>query len=184
VTNRTGGWDYFCAVLTKAADARAVMPHDNVPGRVRCIGRAASADGMRFSPVEMVLQPDYASGEPLDTQFYGIQILRYRNFYLGLLHVFRADSQIIQPEWAWSHDGQSWARTHTPCIALGDEGSFDSRMIVFGDVTITDDEIVWLYGGSDWRHNEFKKRNVTSAIGRATLTRKELDAWLDALPQP
>ena len=131
-----------------------------------------------------MLRPDYAFGDPYDTQFYGMQLLRYRGFYLGLLHVFHADSQVIQPEWAWSHDGQSWARTYVPAIALGDEGAFDSRMILFGDLTLTDDELIWLYAGSDWRHNAFQSGQVTTAIGRAALPRKELDAWLDSLPQP
>jgi hypothetical protein len=36
----------------------------------------------------------------------------------------------------------------------------------------------------DWRHNAFKKGQVRSAIGRATLPRKELDDWLVTLPQP
>ena len=179
-----GGYECFAAVLEKAGDARAVFRHDNAPGRVRMIGRATSGDGVNFSAVEVVLRPDYAFGDPFDTQFYGMQVLRHRGFHLGLLYVFRADSQIIQPEWAWSHDGQSWARTYVPCIPLGDEGAYDSRMIVFGDVTIREGELVWLYAGSDWRHNAFRRERVTTAIGRATLPLKELDAWLDSLPQP
>ena len=179
-----GGYEYFAAVLEKASDERAVVRHDNAPGQVRMIGRATSGDGVNFSSVEVVLRPDYTFGDPFDTQFYGMQVLHHRGFFLGLLYVFRADSQIIQPEWAWSHDGQSWARTYVPCISLGDEGAFDSRMIVFGDVTMSEGELVWLYAGSDWRHNAFRRAKVTTAIGRATLPLKELDAWLDSLPQP
>jgi hypothetical protein len=179
-----GGYAYFAAVLERASDDRAVIRHDNASGRVRVIGRAVSGDGVEFSPVEVVLRPDYAFGDPYDTQFYGMQVLIYRGFHIGLLHVFHADAQTIQPEWAWSHDGQSWARTYDPAIALGDEGAFDSRMILFGNLAWSGDEIVWLYSGANWRHNAYKQGEVTTAIGRATLTRKELDAWVDSLPRP
>ena len=185
VRNERGTWEYFAAAIEDAADPRAVFKHDNAAGKIRLIGRATSpaGDGVDFSAVEVILRPDYAT-DPIDTQFYGLQVFRRRGFYLGLLHVFRADSQIIQPEWAWSHDGQSWNRTRVPCIALGDEGAFDSRMIVFGSVIESGDELVWLYGGSDWRHNAHDPKTSTSAIGRATLPLRELDEWLDSLPKP
>jgi hypothetical protein len=185
VRNDRGTWEYFAAAMEKPSDPRAVFKHDNAAGWVRVIGRSASApgDGVTFSPLEIILRPDYTI-DPIDTQFYGMQVFRHHGFHLGLLHVFRADSQIIQPQWAWSHDGQSWTRTRIPCIALGDEGAFDSRMIVFGAVIVSEDELVWLYSGSDWRHNAFKAGEVSSSIGRATLPRAELDAWLETLPQP
>jgi hypothetical protein len=78
----------------------------------------------------------------------------------------------------------SWARTGLPAIALGDEGAFDCRMIVFGAITLTSDELIWLYTGANWRHNAFRRGAVSSSIGRAVLPRRELDAWLDSLPQP
>jgi hypothetical protein len=184
IRNDRGTWEYFAACLEKASDPRTIIKHDNAAGWLRFIGRSASADGVHFTPPEIVIQPDYAAGDPFDTQFYGLQVFRRRGFYLGLLHVFHVESQTIQPEWAWSHDGQSWARTNVPCIALGDEGRFDSRMILFGSLTMTADELIWLYSGSNWRHNAFRKGAVTSAIGRATLALKDLDAWLDSLPQP
>ena len=184
VRNERGTWQYFAAVMEKATDPRTIIKQDNAAGYVRLIGRATSADGVEFSALDVVLRPDYAGGDPPDTQFYGLQVFRRRGFYLGLLHTFHAASQIIQPEWAWSHDGQSWNRTRVPCIALGDEGAFDSRMIVFGSVAVSGDELIWLYAGSDTRHNAFKAGQVTSAVGRAALPLSELDHWLDALPQP
>jgi hypothetical protein len=183
-TNPRGTMEYFCALMKSASDPRAIVRQDNAAGHVRVIGRAASADGIEWSPIDAAIVPDYQSGDPFDTQFYGIQMMHYRGFYLGLLHVFHARSQIIQPEWAWSHDGMSWARTGLPAIALGDEGAFDCRMIVFGAITLTSDELIWLYTGANWRHNAFRRGAVSSSIGRAVLPRRELDAWLDSLPQP
>jgi hypothetical protein len=182
--NPNGSFEYFAACMVKAQDPRTIVKHDNAAGYSRFIGRATSADGVRWSPVELIITPQYEFGDPFDQQFYGMQVFRYRGFYLGLLHTFWADSQIIQPEWAWSHDGQNWVRTRTPCISLGDEGRFDSRMILFGSVVLTAEELIWLYSGYNWRHNAFRKGEVGSAIGRATLPRGELDAWLETLPQP
>jgi hypothetical protein len=184
--NERGTWEYFAAKVEKASDPRTIVKADNAAGWIRMIGRATSADGVNFSPVDFVIRPDYAPpmSDPADTQFYGMQVFRRRKFYLGLLHTFHAVSQIIQPEWAWSHDGQSWNRTRVPCISLGDEGNFDSRMIVFGSVVESGDELIWLYAGSNWRHNAYDAKSSVSAIGRATLPLRELDHWLNSLPQP
>jgi len=151
-----------------------------LPHRFRGIVR----DGINWSPAQIVIDPDHVRGDPWDEQFYGMQVFRYHGFWLGLLHTYHVQSQTIAPEWAWSHNGINWARTRTPCIPLGDEGRFDSRMILFGSVVVTDQEIIWLYSGYDWRHNAFKKGEVSSAIGRAVLPRQELDAWLSSLPNP
>ena len=57
-------------------------------------------------------------------------------------------------------------------------------MIVFGRVIVAGDELIWLYFGSNWRHNASKQGAVASSIGRAVLPRRELDAWLETLPRP
>jgi hypothetical protein len=186
--NANGSYEYFAAGVKKATDPRTIIPHDNAPGLLREIVHATSSDGINWSAVETIIAPDYDDGDggrdPFDTQFYGMHVFRRRRFYLGLLHTYHVQSQTIQPEWAWSHNGVNWCRTHTPCIPLGDEGSFDSRMILFGRTVEAEDELVWLYSGYDWRHNAFRKGQVSSAIGRATLPLAELDAWLATLPQP
>jgi sucrose-6-phosphate hydrolase SacC (GH32 family) len=184
VRNEDGTYAYFAACVVKAADPRQVIKHDNAAGWVRVIGHASSADGVTWTPTEIVIEPDHQRGDPWDEQFYGMQVFHYRGFWLGLLFTFRAQSQVIQPEWAWSHNGVNWTRTRTPCAPLGDEGRFDSRMMLFGSVVVMDDEVVWLYSGYDWRHNAFKKGEVGSAIGRAVLPRGELDEWLASLPTP
>jgi hypothetical protein len=179
-----GTYELFAACIEPAAEERQVFKHDNAAGKVRVIGHATSKNGIDWSPLKVVLEPDLAHGDPPDTQFYGLHVFRHRGFYLGLLHTFHADAQVIQPEWAWSHNGVNWTRTKIPCIPLGDEGRFDSRMICFGQPVLTADELIWLYAGSDWRHNAFKAGEVATSIGRATLPRPELESWLDALPKP
>lgn len=179
-----GTYELFATRIEAAADPRQMIKHDNAPGRFRVIGHATSKNGIDWSPVKTVLEPDLAHGDPPDTQFYGLHVFRHRGFHLGLLHTFHAASQIIQPEWAWSHNGINWTRTKTPCIPLGDEGRFDSRMILFGQVVLTGAEVIWLYSGSNWRHNAYRAGEVSTSIGRATLPLPELDAWLDTLPKP
>jgi hypothetical protein len=184
VQNPDGSYTYFAACIRKATDPRQIIKHDNIAGWIRLIGRATSRDGIACSPTEIIIEPDYDHGDPWDQQFYGMQVFHYRDFWLGLLHTYHVESQTIEPEWAWSHNGINWTRTRTPCIPLGDEGNFDSRMILFGSIALTDDQVIWLYSGYNWRHNAFKKGAVASAIGRAVLPRKELDKWLDGLASP
>jgi len=182
--NEDGTWEYFASCFEKTTDPRLIFKQDNAAGFLRMIGRAISADGDQFSAPEIVIRTDYKHGDALDTQFYGMQVFRRRGFYLGLLQIFHVNSQVIAPEWAWSHDGEDWTRTNVPCISLGDEGAFDNRMIVLGGVVASDKELIWLFAGSDWRHNAFKPGKVRTCIGRATLKAAALDAWLDTLPQP
>ena len=184
VRNEDGTYEYFAAAIEKAGDPRQVIKHDNAAGWVREIGHSTSRNGVDWSVVKVVIEPDFAHGDAWDTQFYGMQVLRYRGFYLGLLHTYHAESQVIQPEWAWSHNGVNWTRTRTPCVPLGDEGQFDSRMIVFGSVVVSGDEVAWLYTGYDRRHNAFKAGEVGAAVGRGVIARAELDRWVEGLAKP
>lgn len=182
--NPDGSWEYVAAALEPSPDPRTVIKHDNAPGVIRVIARATSPDGVAWSEPHVVIRPHFGPDEPWDTQLYGMQTFRHRGFYLGLLHVFHVQSQTIVPEWAWSHNGVNWGRTYVPAIALGDEGAFDTRMIVFGSLAISDGELVYLHTGYNARHNGFRKGEVTGAIGRAVIPLAELDAWLNTLPEP
>jgi hypothetical protein len=140
------------------------------------LSRSASADGRTFGEGELVLQPDERDGDLPGARFVSIRVFRHRGFYLGSLGVAHPGSNAVQPEWIWSHDGQAWARTRTACISLGDEGRFDSRTIAGGEILLKDDVLTWTYVGSRATGNR--------SVGRATLSRRELDVWLDSLPQP
>ena len=131
--------------------------------------RKASGDGQRFSSDVVFRAED-------GVRLRDIRVFRCRRFYLGLVGVSLGNSAAVQPQWAWSHDGQSWALTGVACVSLGDESTFDSRAIGGGSVVMNGDEVIWTYRGSDGKSDV--------AVGRATLSRKELDAWLDSLPQP
>jgi hypothetical protein len=148
------------------------------------IGRSISRDGVTWSALEAVLAPSKDDGDSPDVVFHGLRVVRHRGFYLGLLFVRHAKSGSIYPQWVWSHNGDNWARTASPCIAVGDEGAFDCRAVSSADVVIAQDEMILLYTGSAARHIGDAPRDVASTIGRAVLPLRELDAWLDSLPQP
>ena len=152
-----------------------------VPPVFRKVGEAKAADVRTdaLTPFD-----DDADGDASDARFLGMRVFRRGGFHLGRLHVLHVKSRTIQPEWAWSHTGDNWSRTRTPCIALGDEGSFDTRAILCGDVTQTGDALTCLYRGSNRGHDDSPDNNAPPAIGRAVLPLADLDAWLDSLPQP
>jgi hypothetical protein len=58
---------------------------------------------------------------------------------------------------------------------MGEQGSFDSRLILFGDTQIVGEELVWLYAGANWRHNDFARPDVSTRVGCASLPLCELD---------
>ncbi len=127
--------------------------------------RAESSDGEKFANEHRVIE-----SRGVDEEFTGITVFRHRRFYLALFHVRRPASGAIQPEWAWSHDGESWTQTRIAAIALGNEGAFDSREVSPREL-ILGDEVVCSYLAG----------NKTA---RAALPLAPLDKWLDALPQP
>ena len=178
--NPDGSYSYFSAYLQPNTDPRATFADDDLTNYMRVICRADSPDGISWTPTKVIIEPDYAR-EPYETQFYGMHVFRHGGLYLGLLHVYLLEQQIIQPQWAWSRDGWDWHRTHTPCIQLGAPGSFDSRMIVFGDTEVCGGELVWLYNGGNWKHDDYARSDVRSCIGRAALPLHELDAWTATL---
>jgi hypothetical protein len=126
--------------------------------------------------------PTLTPGDPKwpdlhDGEFHSLYPFCYRDFHLGLLHVLHPGSRVVQPEWVWSHNGQNWARTHTPCLALGDELGPDCRMVVVTRVTFTRDTIVC-------HHNGYGRDHENPTPAQATLSVELLDRWLATLPQP
>jgi sialidase-1 len=174
-----GQRDFHLTSLRQRTIPLAWLRGEVTPPVFRKVGEAKATD-VRLDG--LVPYEDAADSHTPDTRFLGVRVFRRRGFYLGLLHVLHVKSQTIQPEWAWSHTGDNWSRTHTSCIAFGDEGSFDTRTILCGDVTKAADELICVYRGSNQRHDGFPEDNAPA--GRATLPLAKLDAWLDSLPQP
>jgi hypothetical protein len=178
--NEDGSYSYFAAYLQRNEDAGTIFADDNLAAFRRVICRSDSADGIQWTPTKIIIEPDYAT-DSRETQFYGMHVFRHRGFFIGLLFTYFLERQIIQPEWVWSRDGWKWQRTYAPCLEMGEEGSFDHRMILFGDTQIVGEELIWLYAGSDWKHNDYASPEVSTRVGYAALSLRELDAWVASL---
>jgi hypothetical protein len=76
----------------------------------------------------------------------------------------------VDVQMAWSWNLIQWTRTpdRKPFIALGPEGSFDSKMIYTARApVVVGDKLYFYYGGFDKTHDDYK--DVKGAIGLATL---------------
>ena len=61
--NEDGTYEYYAATVEKAGDPRQVIKHDNAAGWVREIGHATSRNGIDWSAVKVVIEPDFANGD-------------------------------------------------------------------------------------------------------------------------
>ena len=98
----------------------------------RCVGRSESVDFRKFTPEEVMLQPD--SMDPPDTSFYHHSYTRYPgrdDLHLMFVTIYHQGTGHLDVQLAVSHDSLHWDRPdrRTPIIPNGPEGSGDSGMI-------------------------------------------------------
>ncbi len=97
-------------------------PADNCAVAFRVIQRRVSADGMVWSPPEIVVPPD-PEGPPQLQYYYLNGVTRADSRRFGMLGRYQCDRQIIEPELAVSRDGCCWERPYKqPWLRLEDEG--------------------------------------------------------------
>jgi hypothetical protein len=165
VKDPEGGFVCYQTLLLK--DSSQDYPRDNHRGWRRVIGRRTSEGFINWSKPELILQPD--AGDPPDTQFYGLAAWPERGIWIGLLWIYRAESQTSDVQLAWSLDGRSWQRPgeRKPIIELGAPGEFDSHMIFTASAPVLHDgKLCILYGGFDGPHDLPTR---AAAIGLATI---------------
>jgi len=158
---------YVCFQTLLLTDPSQDYPRDNLRGWRRVIGRRTSADFLNWSKPEVILRPD--SGDPPDTQFYGMAAWPDGGTWLGLLWTYHAESQTSDVQLTWSHDGREWHRPdkREPLIGLGAPGEFDSHMIFTASAPVMfEGELCILYGGFDGPHDSQAR---AAAIGLATM---------------
>ena len=73
----------------------------------RRVSYSESSDLLSWSEPQIIYSPD-----ELDTNdFYGMQVFRYEDYFLGMLWLYDDDQwETIDVELAWSHDGIRWQR--------------------------------------------------------------------------
>lgn len=127
--------------------------------------------GIIHSPESESLSNDY----PIE--YYGMQIFRYGNMFIGLLERFYSHIQRLDTTLAYSYDGYNWHNTcdRTAILATGGEGSWDSHWVVpaMSKPIIKNDRIYIYYSGGSTKHTS---RNLHKrAVGLASIRK---DGWI------
>jgi hypothetical protein len=101
-----------------------LIPHDCFPWGRRVIARRTSPNGSDWSPLEVVIQPDWR--DPHDQRFMILVPYKVNGGYVGLLACYNVRQHTIDLQWAGSPDGRLWSRPARqptlPVAPLGDYG--------------------------------------------------------------
>src|SRR5262245_57732814 len=141
--------------------------------RVRTIGYSVSDDFEHWSPIELALRPD--EQDPIDAQFYGMPVVQYEGYYIGLPWLFRTNALTMEPVFAFSRDGKTFQRLQdrTPFLPLGANGSWDDACVYVNRPIVRGDTILFYYTGVNFLHGAedllVEGKNAGAAIGLATL---------------
>jgi hypothetical protein len=154
------------------------------------VGVAISDDGLKW---RKTIEGTVFGADDLDpdaTQVYGMPVFPYQGLYIGQPWIYHArwikygkyskpevmyeaqegSERTVDVQLAWSHNMLSWTRTadRKPFIALGPEGSWDSKMIYTARApVIVGDKLFFYFGGYDTIHDDDK--NAKGSIGLAML---------------
>lgn len=109
----------------------------------RRVAYAESADLLTWSEPQVILSPD-----ELDTNdFYGFQVFRYADRWLGMLWIYDDDDdETIEAELVWSDDGVRWSRhPERPRFLATARPDSDEFMIIPSQQPIAVDDELWMY---------------------------------------
>jgi len=168
------GWDErikkYVAYFRPGSKQGIAPPAGN--GIVRIIGYSTSDDFEHWTPIVPALVPDEI--DPVDTQFYGMPVMKYEGMYLGFPWIFRTNLLTHVPQLAFSRDGLRFTRTplRGETIPLGANGAFDDGNAYVVQPVAHNGKIWLYYTGTRWRgsYDLFELGdNVYDSIGLATL---------------
>jgi len=125
----------------------------------RAVGRMESSDFLHWSPPELVFVTEEKS-------FYSMGVTPYENLYIGTPWIFwdskkdrSKTNPVLSPGLAVSRDSFDWhmltsIENNEEFIPAGPPGSIDDRQIRMGSsLVVLENEILFLYGASDWPHD-------------------------------
>jgi hypothetical protein len=99
--------------------------------RIRTIGRSETTDFLNWPGAKVVMS--YDDNDPSDVDLYNSAAIQYphaQDSYFIIASLFHQSQDALEPQLAVSRDGVTWSRPlRKAFISLGDEGSFDSKMI-------------------------------------------------------
>jgi hypothetical protein len=140
----------------------------------RRVNYSESTDLQHWTEPRQILTPD-----ELDTNdFYGLQVFRYEDYYLGYLWIYDDDvEETIEIDLAWSHDGIRWERVpdRQRFLRRGKPGELDGYMVIPAQApVVVGNDIFVYYTGHPHPHNA-ADTNVNSVGYRGRL---RLDGFL------
>jgi hypothetical protein len=112
----------------------------------RRLARSESADFLRWSDPQLVLECDAADGP--GTQIYGAGIDLYEGVYLGMLWVYREGGDAkIDTQLVTSRDGIRWTRVGDRAVwlALGPDDTWEGGMVRSVERIIRRDDQLYIY---------------------------------------
>ncbi len=104
------------------------VPYDCFPQGRRVMARRTSPNGSDWSPLEVILQPDWR--DPQDLQLMELIPMKVRGGYVGLLCCYNVLEQSIDWQFAASEDGRIWSRpSRRPSMPLAPLGDYGGGML-------------------------------------------------------
>lgn len=132
----------------------------------RVISSAISSDFYNWEYLGPALLP--TKGKTAD-QFYGMHVIQYQKQYVGFPLLYNGVTGVMDTGIACSNNGKDFTLiTENPLIGRGEQGNFDSGMVLaFGDILQVDDRLSLYFGAISRTHDAPISENDTYAIGRA-----------------
>lgn len=128
----------------------------------RRLARSESADFLRWSEPQLVLQCDEADGP--QTQIYGAGVDMYEGVYLAMIWIYREGGDgKIDTQLATSRDGIHWSRVgdRATWLALGGDDSWEGGMVRSVERIITrQDQLFIYYCGVHGAHTGPQRKQV------------------------
>lgn len=169
-------YELYSVWLSQIPAERETVVEKGVP--LRTIQRRVSADGLTWSPPEMLIWPD--ERDPWDQQFYHLAVQWHEDWMVGSLGHYRVeDGQQTQDlELCFSRDGRKWHRPLRGGFIPRDPesaGALDHAGIYPPNAWIDRGE-TWLclYSGTTLRHYEVEKPNAKVHILGAEFPKNRL----------
>ncbi len=130
------------------------VDEDNCPMFNRMIQRRVSADGLRWSAPELVIQAD--ERDPWDQQFYALAVQYHEDWRIGSLGHYRVEDgqQTMDLALSFSRDGRRWERPVRGGFIPRDPEGRDSEGVYPPNAWIDlGDRWLCLYSGTARKHN-------------------------------
>ena len=153
-------YEQFSQWLLDAIPERRVA-EDNAPDVNRMIQRRVSADGLTWSPPELVIRAD--ARDPWDQQFYHLAVQYHEDWLIGSLGHYRVEAaqQTMDLELVFSRDGRRWERPLRGSFIPREPGGRDAEGVYPPNAWIDrGDNWLCLYTGSARKHNEHARTDL------------------------